>query len=263
MAAVERRGRPEPADLWLLNPTDPRLVYGHWILQGEGLEQLRELHRRGASAGPARGSASGSSTWYLNLVSVVALLGILTAVVYVVAWFSEDVLPGWPAAPLVAAATSAAFIALAWWLESPQLLPDEAEPIRQTAALTEAIDRLRVRAPSPTAMELASRIRTSWNDALLRRNLDHDPDQWAELAYRVDELLYALALSQPSGRRPMRPDLLRWAERNAPRVLADLAGAVDPAKPSSQADVETVTPIPIRTDDPAIVHYSRYDPNPH
>ncbi len=258
VAVIEGRGTTDLTELWALDPSDPRLVHGEWVLEGEGLERLRELHRTGLSLNDYDPDGQ-ASTWTDELLQLAMIGGGVIAILYLlIMWNSGPmVVPGWPMAPLIGAVVASVAGLLAW-LRKERWIRSLTRPARrQVNALSLAIGRLRVRAPSPAAAELAVRIRTAWADAT--RNLEPErlaSAEWVALGRRVDELLHALALSQPSGRRPMRPDLLRSAERRIEPLIDDIARAVDrPALDGSPGAEPTIT-----TEGQPVIHYPRYDP---
>jgi hypothetical protein len=258
VTAIEGRGVSDLAELWVLDPSDPRLVHGRWVLEGDALDRLHELHRAGVRFDTYI-PPTQPIDWVDELAGAAAIGGGITTALYLLIVLDSGTadVPGWPLVPLIAAAIAAVAVYATWRREHRATGSHSRVASRQIDELTATIGRLRVRAPSPAAAELAIRIRTAWADAT--RDLEEDrlaSGEWVALGKRVDELLYALALSQPSGRRPMRPDLLRSAGRGIEPLIGNIALAAD----RTSLDDSPATAATIIGEDRAVVHYPRYDP---
>lgn len=218
---------PASSELWLLDPTDARLVYGRWLLGEDGLERLRSLHRSGVTL--ARRTTVGTENvqprptrWLAGFLQVAATLGFTVSVLSLLIWLhpSEELL-GWPQVPLTGMALAVVAAAVARWLGRRSAGRIGEPPIEQAQALVDEIGRRRVTAPSAAAVSLAMRLREAW--ARLAPHLEGTPaSQRARWERRFDDLLYALALSQSSGTRAGRPELRAWVEENTDRLIAAL-----------------------------------------
>ncbi|MDQ7991698.1 MAG: hypothetical protein REI45_03355 [Propionicimonas sp.] len=243
--------------MWLIDPTEDRLVYGRWVLGPDGLAGLRELNRVGVSVSDRPSMVEALPHRPARRASEIArVVGILVGASALWAWVTAvdtwGQMPGWPWLPCLLTLLAGLAFGMFWWFDrrASQVVADPRNA--QVNALLKVLDVARVRAPSAAVIEVAALVRAAWQEFTATAGYTQaTPAEQHAWQLRVDRLLYALALSQPSGSRPGRPELRGWIHRNTQRMLFDLAQGSGKPTPEPAPD-------PVAPEEQTLTHYPRY-----